>query len=113
MEASKSVLILVFTIGINTLFIFSDELEVPVDSSAAAQLQAKLPNSKVLKAFNTTFAGTLNSGKVGDTPTTVLIAGDDADAKKFLANALEVSPLQRTLKALSALVKWRRWAFYK
>ncbi|WP_251545416.1 NADPH-dependent F420 reductase [Limosilactobacillus caecicola] len=71
-----------------------DELQVPADSSAAAELQAKLPNSKVLKAFNTNFAGTLSSGKVGDTTTTVLIAGDDDAAKKSLATALEASPLQ-------------------
>lgn len=70
-----------------------DSLEVPSDSSAAAQLQAELPQSKVLKAFNTTFAGTLNSGKVGDTQTTVLVAGDDDDAKTTFTNALAGSPL--------------------
>ncbi len=31
-----------------------DELVVPADSSAAQELQKRLPNSKVLKAFNTT-----------------------------------------------------------
>ncbi len=36
-----------------------DELVVPADSSAAQELQKRLPNSKVLKAFNTTFAATL------------------------------------------------------
>ena len=35
----------------------------------------------MLKAFNTTFAGTLAAGTVGALTTTVLIAGDDADAK--------------------------------
>ena len=39
----------------------------------------------MLKAFNTNFAGTLAAGTVGDLPTTVLIAGDDADAKSLLA----------------------------
>ncbi|MBD5429218.1 NADPH-dependent F420 reductase [Lactobacillus sp.] len=72
-----------------------DELVVPADSSAAAQLQEKLPNSKVLKAFNTTFAATLASGKVGDNvTTTVLIAGDDAEAKETLVKALQDSPLK-------------------
>ncbi len=61
-----------------------DELVVPAGSSAAAEIQAKLPESKVLKAFNTTFAATLSSGKVGDLTTTVLVAGDDEDAKKTL-----------------------------
>lgn len=72
-----------------------DELVIPADTSVAVQLQEKLPNSKILKAFNTTFAATLNSGKVGNTDvtTTVLIAGDDAEAKNTLVKALEASPL--------------------
>ena len=62
-----------------------DSLTVPADSSAAAEIAAALPQSHVLKAFNTTFAGTLAPGVVGPLPTTVLIAGDDADAKALLA----------------------------
>ncbi len=58
-----------------------DSLTVPADSSATAEIAAALPSSRVLKAFNTTFAGTLASGTVGSLTTTVLIAGDDADAK--------------------------------
>lgn len=65
-----------------------DSLVVPAGSSAAAEIAAKLPNSKVLKAFNTTFAATLVSKTVGDTATTVLIAGDDAAAKQTLATAV-------------------------
>jgi hypothetical protein len=66
-----------------------DSLVVPVGSSAAAEIAAKLPDSHVLKAFNTTFAATLATKKVGDVTTTVLIAGDDAAAKSVLATALE------------------------
>jgi NADPH-dependent F420 reductase len=62
-----------------------DSLVVPADGSAAAEIAAALPDSKVLKAFNTTFAGTLASGTVGPLTTTVLIAGDDTDAKSTLA----------------------------
>jgi NADPH-dependent F420 reductase len=62
-----------------------DSLTVPADSSAAAEVAAALPDSRVLKAFNTTFAGTLAAGTIGDATTTVLIAGDDADAKSVLA----------------------------
>src|SRR4051794_29195299 len=40
-----------------------DSLRVAADGSAAAELAAALPESRVLKAFNTTFAGTLASGK--------------------------------------------------
>ncbi|GAB2644903.1 NADPH-dependent F420 reductase [Gordonia jinhuaensis] len=71
-----------------------DSLVVPPDSSAAAQLAEKLPASSVLKAFNTTFAATLTSGKVGDNPTTVLIAGDDADAKEQLAQVVTAGGLK-------------------
>ena len=81
-----------------------DELVVPADSSAAAELAAKLPNSRVLKAFNTTFAGTLAAKTVGGAhPTTVLVAGDDADAKAALievvraggAKAVDAGQLKR------------------
>lgn len=65
-----------------------DSLVVPADSSAAAEIAAALPKSRVLKAFNTTFAGTLAAGTVGPLTTTVLIAGDDADAKANLAGIL-------------------------
>ena len=39
-----------------------DSLTVPADSSATAEIAAALPASRVLKAFNTTFAGTLAAG---------------------------------------------------
>lgn len=58
-----------------------DSLVVPADSSAVQQIAQQLPASQVLKAFNTTFAGTLSAGVVGSLTTTVLIAGDDTDAK--------------------------------
>jgi len=62
-----------------------DSLTVPADGSATAEIAAALPQSRVLKAFNTNFASTLASGAVGPLTTTVLIAGDDADAKAQLA----------------------------
>ena len=65
-----------------------DALVVPAGSSAAAGLQERLPEAKVLKAFNTNFAATLASGKVGENTTTVLVAGDDADAKSQLVSAV-------------------------
>lgn len=62
-----------------------DSLTVPADSSAAAELQAKLPGAKVVKAFNTLFAGVLAAGQVGgDVPAVVLVAGDDESAKSAL-----------------------------
>ena len=65
-----------------------DSLVVPEGSSAAAELQKQLPGARVLKAFNTNFAATLASGKVGENATTVLVAGDDADAKSLLVSAV-------------------------
>jgi len=62
-----------------------DALTVPAESSAAAELAEPLPESKVLKAFNPTFAATRGAKTVGPNTTTVLIAGDDTDAKAALA----------------------------
>jgi NADPH-dependent F420 reductase len=71
-----------------------DSLTVPADSSAAAEIAAALPQSRVLKAFNTTFAGTLASGEVGPLGTTVLVAGDDRDAKATLAGVVAAAGLK-------------------
>ena len=62
-----------------------DALVVPEGSSATAEIQRALPDSAVLKAFNTNFAATLATGAVGNATTTVLIAGDAGDAKAALA----------------------------
>jgi 8-hydroxy-5-deazaflavin:NADPH oxidoreductase len=69
--------------------------------------------SKVVKAFNTTFAGTLVAGQVAGQPLDVFIAGDDADAKSTLSQvveagglrAIDAGPLQRArqLEALGLL----------
>lgn len=90
-----------------------DSLTVPADSSAAAEIAEALPDSRVLKAFNTTFAGTLARGAVGPLTTTVLIAGDDDAAKATLAEvvragglkAVDAGPLRRAreLEALGFL----------
>jgi len=65
-----------------------DSLVVPADSSEAAELAAALPSSRVIKAFNTTFAGTLAAKSVGPNPTIVLVAGDDEEAKAALISAI-------------------------
>jgi NADPH-dependent F420 reductase len=58
------------------------------EGSVAQHIAARVPEAGVVKAFNTTFAGTLAAGEVGDLTTTVLIAGDDADAKSTLAGVV-------------------------
>jgi predicted dinucleotide-binding enzyme len=65
-----------------------DGLTVPADSSAAAELAAALPGARVVKGFNTTFAATLATGKVGEAKPTVLLAGDDEEAKRALIAAI-------------------------
>lgn len=65
-----------------------DSLVVPADGSAAAEVARAVPAAHVLKAFNTNFAATLAGGTVGGAPTTVLVAGDDADAKQTLIDAI-------------------------
>jgi NADPH-dependent F420 reductase len=50
--------------------------------SAAQEIGQKAPGAKVVKAFNTTFAGTLVEGQVAGQPLDVLIASDDHDAKE-------------------------------
>ena len=72
-----------------------DSLVVPVGSSAAAEIQNALPETRVLKAFNTNFAATLASKTVGGAvPTTVLIAGDDESAKAALAELVRAGGLE-------------------
>ena len=71
-----------------------DGLVVPSDASAAAVIAEKVPGATVVKAFNTNFAATLATGQVGDAATTVLVAGDDADAKQALIAAIEAGGLQ-------------------
>lgn len=71
-----------------------DSLVVPADSSATAHIAAALPDSRVVKAFNTNFAATLASGTIGGQPTTVLIAGDDADAKSQVADVVTAGGLR-------------------
>jgi 8-hydroxy-5-deazaflavin:NADPH oxidoreductase len=80
-----------------------DSLVVPAHSSAAADIADALPSSQVLKAFNTNLAPTLSAKKIGPNTTTVLVAGDDSDAKEALIDAvraggldaIDVGPLSR------------------
>lgn len=46
------------------------------------------PDAKVIKAFNTTFAGSLMEGQVEGQSLDVFMAGDDKEAKRRLADAI-------------------------
>jgi predicted dinucleotide-binding enzyme len=89
-------------------------LVTAADTSAAEEIQKLLPKStKLVKAFNTTFAGTLVAGQVAGQPLDVFIAGDDDAAKRAVAqfvtagglNAVDVGTLDRArqLEALGLL----------
>ncbi len=81
-----------------------DGLATAPDSSSAEDLaKAIAAGAKVVKAFNTTFAGTLLAGSVAGQPLDVFIAGDDADAKGKVSQlvtdggmrAIDAGPLHR------------------
>ncbi|HEX8732093.1 MAG TPA: NAD(P)-binding domain-containing protein [Ktedonobacterales bacterium] len=71
-----------------------DDLATPPGSSAAEEIAAMLPNSIVVKAFNTTFAGTLVEGSVAGQPLDVFLASDDPNAKARLALILKAGGLR-------------------
>ena len=81
-----------------------DGLATAPDSSSAEDLAKVVASgAKVVKAFNTTFAGTLIVGQVAGQPLDVFIAGDDADAKNKVSQlvkdggmrAIDAGPLHR------------------
>ena len=67
-----------------------DGLATAADSSSAEDLaRAVAPGAKVVKAFNTTYSGTLVAGQVDGRPLDVFIAGDDAEAKEKVAQLVK------------------------
>jgi NADPH-dependent F420 reductase len=81
-----------------------DSLATAPGTSAAEEVAQSAPaGARVVKAFNTTFSGTLVEGQVAGQPLDVLIAGDDEEAKETVAQlvrdgglrAIDVGPLER------------------
>ena len=81
-----------------------DSLVVEPGNSAAEDIARLAPaGANVVKAFNTTFAGTLVTGESGGKPLDVFIAGDNAHANAAVSNLvsgggmrpLVVGPLKR------------------
>jgi predicted dinucleotide-binding enzyme/nucleotide-binding universal stress UspA family protein len=63
-----------------------DDLATPPGTSSAEEVAQLVPEgTPVVKAFNTTFAPTLVAGEVSGQQLDVLIAGDDEDAKRKVA----------------------------
>jgi 8-hydroxy-5-deazaflavin:NADPH oxidoreductase len=81
-----------------------DRLATPPGTSSAEEVQQLVPQgTPVVKAFNTTFAGTLVAGEVNGQQLDVLIAGDDEAAKDKVSQLatdgglrpIDVGPLGR------------------
>jgi 8-hydroxy-5-deazaflavin:NADPH oxidoreductase len=81
-----------------------DRLATPPGTSSAEEVAAIVPaGTPVVKAFNTTFAGTLVGGEVAGQQLDVLIAGDDEGAKRKVSQLvsdgdlrpIDVGPLAR------------------
>jgi NADPH-dependent F420 reductase len=71
-----------------------DKLAISGDTSAAEELAKVAPDVRVVKAFNTTFAGTLIAGQVAGQVVDVLIAGDDKAAKETLVELVNAGGLR-------------------
>ncbi len=71
-----------------------DGLSTAPGKSAAEEIANLLPKSKVVKAFNTNFAGTLVVGAVDGHKLDVLVAGDDEGAKKQVLALVEAGDLR-------------------
>jgi 8-hydroxy-5-deazaflavin:NADPH oxidoreductase len=97
----------------NPIDVDAFELLALAAGSAAQEFAAKATGAKVVKAFNTTFAGTLGEGRAADQPLDVLIASDADDAKEIVSRIvtdaglrpIDAGPLRRAreLEALGYL----------
>lgn len=63
-----------------------DELVTSPESSAAEELQKLLPHSKVVKAFNTTFAASFSNPLINGKQLDAFIAGNDEEAVQTVAD---------------------------
>lgn len=62
-----------------------DGLTTAEDTSAAEELQKLLPHSKVIKAFNTTFAADFSTPEIQGIKADAFIAGDDENSLQTVA----------------------------
>lgn len=65
------------------------ELTTEPDTSAAEELQQLLPHSKVIKAFNTTFAADFDQPFIDGKQMDTFVAGDDEQALQTVAELVE------------------------
>jgi len=68
-----------------------DGLVTPADSSAAEELQKLLPNSKVVKAFNTTFAADFSTPVINGQQVDSFVAGNDDEAVQSVSELVKTA----------------------
>jgi 8-hydroxy-5-deazaflavin:NADPH oxidoreductase len=68
-----------------------DALVTAADTSAAEELQRSLPNSKVIKAFNTTFAADFLNPIIEGKQTDAFVAGDDEEAVETVSELVHTA----------------------
>lgn len=68
-----------------------DALLTPLNTSAAEELQTLLPNSKVIKAFNTMFAADFNQPEIDGKQVDAFIAGNDDDALEIVRDLVQTA----------------------
>ena len=66
-------------------------LETDPGTSAAEELQKLLPNAKVVKAFNTTFASDFSQPVIDGKQVDAFIAGDDEEALSVVREMVETA----------------------
>ncbi|EMY35050.1 reduced coenzyme F420:NADP oxidoreductase [Arthrobacter crystallopoietes BAB-32] len=71
-----------------------DSLVVEPGTSAAEELAKLAPEATFVKAFNTTFAGTLSAGSADGKPLDVFIASDSQEARKQVADFVRAAGLR-------------------
>lgn len=68
-----------------------DGLVTAPDTSAAEELQKLLPNSKVVKAFNTTFAADFSTPVIDGKQVDAFVAGDDDEAVETVTELVKTA----------------------
>jgi predicted dinucleotide-binding enzyme len=69
-------------------------LVTPPDTSAAEELQKLLPHSKVVKAFNTTFAADFATPVINGIQADAFIASNDEDALQTISDLVSTAGFQ-------------------
>ena len=90
LDANRDALAGTVVVDITNPVDFSTFTPLQLDAGSAAQeIAAAAPDAKVVKAFNTTFAGTLVEGGVSGQPLDVFLASDDDGAKATVKQLVE------------------------